>query len=215
MTTRDEFLTATEKLKLVPPSQAYLGKSYGTWAADFWQYVFSIPAARNPLNDETGANAYEQNTGDVFFLSGSLERSSNKSFTRHITIPRGKAIFVPIACCEVSEAEAFGLPEQLLFEIGRRDIDQVTDMYLDTNGEKVLNKDLLQNYFRIESSLFELAIPPDGLAGLPHGRTRTISVGYFVLLRSLPGAQGGTTVKIYAKRRDFVIDVTYEINRPE
>ena len=40
------------------------GKSYGEWAAAYWQWALSIPADRNPLTDTTGAFGGEGQSGE-------------------------------------------------------------------------------------------------------------------------------------------------------
>jgi hypothetical protein len=204
------------KETLVPPWANYLGQSYSNWAANFWKYFFLIPASRHPRDDETGTNAYEENTGDVFFLCGTVEKPADdkKPTTRRVKIPPNKGIFIPLACCEMSEAEDFSLPEHLLLERGRKDIDQVNNMVLTINGTE-LDFDFLKN-FRTESSLFELTIPVGGMSGLAPGKTRAVAVGYYVLLRSLPNPGDENKIRIYVRRMDYYVnDVTYVINQKD
>src|SRR5438046_2933198 len=58
---------------ILPESAVDLtGHTYGEWSAAWWQYVLSFPTATNPLLDATGANCAQRQTGNVFFLVGSL-----------------------------------------------------------------------------------------------------------------------------------------------
>ena len=77
---------------VLPPQSHPYGKSYGEWAAKWWQWVLSIPADRNPLTDPTGAFAGEDQSGPVWFGAGTFGGSAERSYT----MPAGKAIFLPV-----------------------------------------------------------------------------------------------------------------------
>src|SRR6266567_9555639 len=81
---------------IVPPNStpnAAYGKTYGEWAAAWWQWGLSVPAAVNPILDTTGADAGQGQTGPVWFLGGTFGGGTIK---RTLTIPAGKAIFIPV-----------------------------------------------------------------------------------------------------------------------
>ena len=80
--------------KVLPINSVPYGKTYGGWAAVWWQWAFSVPADVNPLFDETGANAAQGQTGHVWFLGGVFNESGTA--TRTVTVPAGKALFFPI-----------------------------------------------------------------------------------------------------------------------
>ena len=69
------------------------GQTYGRWAAQWYQWVFGIPAAKNPLLDATGANCTERQVDEVWFLAGS---NAAGSVVRSCTIPAQKALFFPL-----------------------------------------------------------------------------------------------------------------------
>src|SRR5688572_18335543 len=71
---------------VLPPQSHPYGKSYGEWAAKWWQWVMSIPADRNPLTDTTGEFADESQSGPVWFAAGTFGNSAERSYT----IPKGK-----------------------------------------------------------------------------------------------------------------------------
>lgn len=70
------------------------GKAYEKLAVDWWKWAFSFPVSINPLFDETGAQAYLGNQGNVFFLAGVINVSGTA--TRTITVPAGKPLFFPV-----------------------------------------------------------------------------------------------------------------------
>jgi hypothetical protein len=87
------------------PTSATYGLSYSAWNAKWWEYVYSIPAATNPLLDEIGADCGVSQSGPVFFLVGVLNVSGTA--TRQCTIPAGKALFFPLLN---SENDDLGYP---------------------------------------------------------------------------------------------------------
>src|SRR6266566_1683440 len=82
---------------IVPPNStpaAAYGKTYGQWAVAWWQWGLSVPAAVNPILDTTGANAGQGQSGPVWFLGGTF--GGGGPINRTVTIPAGKAIFIPV-----------------------------------------------------------------------------------------------------------------------
>ena len=78
---------------VAPPTATPQGQSYGHWAADWWQWVLGIPAAKNPLLDQDGTHCGERQVGRVWFLAGS---TGSGSVTRQCTVLAGKALFFPL-----------------------------------------------------------------------------------------------------------------------
>lgn len=76
---------------MVQPISTY-GSSYGEWAARWWEWALSIPAAENPVLDQSGAYCGARQLANVWFLAGNFGGSTSRS----CTIPRGKPIFFPI-----------------------------------------------------------------------------------------------------------------------
>jgi hypothetical protein len=90
---------SAQSLRVAPISSAPAGRTYGQWAAGFWQWVLGVPANNrqthpriNPLMDSTGEQCADHQIGDVWFLAGSWIGSVNRS----CTIPAGKSLFVPL-----------------------------------------------------------------------------------------------------------------------
>jgi hypothetical protein len=87
---------------VIPPQAMPYGHSYGEWGAKYWQWLAAIPLAINPADDPTGANAGVGQSGKVWFLTtnygwdDSVENHPVATVERTITIPVGKAVFVPL-----------------------------------------------------------------------------------------------------------------------
>jgi hypothetical protein len=97
-------MAANENPGVLPPNSRPLGKTYGDWSAAWWQYVFSIPQADNPLLDPSGAKCQVGQSGDVFFLVGSILGTAN-AVTRSCVVPAGKFLFFPLVNLEDNLAE--------------------------------------------------------------------------------------------------------------
>ena len=74
--------------RIFPPRSNPYGKTYSKWAAAWWHWVYSIPAAQNPVIDSTGEFSQVGQSGPVFFLAGNFGSSS----VRECTVPAGKAL---------------------------------------------------------------------------------------------------------------------------
>jgi hypothetical protein len=75
-----------------PGSKPY-GQTYSEWAAEWWQWAWSIPAVQNPVLDASGVNAAVGQKGAVWFLAGIF---GGGTVQRQCDVPAGKALFVPI-----------------------------------------------------------------------------------------------------------------------
>jgi len=69
------------------------GRSYSEWGRDWWLWALAIPPDRNPLLDETGAFAFEEQSNcPVVFLAGNFGGTSERS----ITVKPGTTFYVPV-----------------------------------------------------------------------------------------------------------------------
>ena len=94
-------------IKYFNPSDKPFGLSYGAWTVKWWQWIWSIPDATNPLNDQTGKNAsINQPEKDVWFLGGTWATEKLLNIpNREITIPSNRAILFPVINCEANPVE--------------------------------------------------------------------------------------------------------------
>src|SRR5215218_2172940 len=74
-----------------PPTAHAFGTSLGEWQARWFTWFIEIPAATNPLFDETGALCGIDQSGPVWFLAPVAHPGVT---TRACTVPVGKGIFV-------------------------------------------------------------------------------------------------------------------------
>jgi hypothetical protein len=77
------------------PHSRPFGTSLERWSERLWQWVYSVPAATNPLLDTSGVDcAVAQPDGPVWFLPPVLDPGGTASFTRSCTIPHDKALLM-------------------------------------------------------------------------------------------------------------------------
>jgi hypothetical protein len=156
------------------------GRSYSGWTAKWWQWVLSIPRSENPLIDDTGINSAKNQSGPIWFLAGTLRGPAERS----CTVPADKAILFPVINVEASVAEGDGTTEEELAARVKFEMDQITDIRA-MIGET--NLDELKQY-RIQSPLFNVALPADNVLGLPTQTTEMMSEGYWLFLKPVePG----------------------------
>jgi hypothetical protein len=211
VTARDEHAIA------YPPNAKIAGKTYGEWAAAWWQWAFSIPAADNPLLVDTlgaGDLCDVDQPKKVFFLGGVFNESH--SAKRACTISPGTTLFFPILnfendnylCIEDNELSVSELRDQI-----KAIINTATNLALEVDGTPV---DLSRN--RFTSPVFAVTLPSDNLLqavgcsdALPGTYKPVVDDGYYVALHPLP--PGKHTIHFHGTLPDFgfTLDITYHL----
>jgi len=90
-------------ITLADPAGTHAGHTYGEWAGEWWNWLYSNPASTNPALDETGEFAGENQTAAVFFLAGNFGGSNERTFD----VPADKPLFFPIITIQ---ADNCGVP---------------------------------------------------------------------------------------------------------
>jgi hypothetical protein len=199
---------ANQDEEIIPVNTNAYGNTYGEWSAQWWQWALSIPAAKSPISDQTGANCTQQQSGPVFYLAGTAGGAGVK---RICTVPAGKALFFPILnalwgaavgdCVPTNPAVICNLAD--LRKLAADSMDSVT-LKAVIDGEQLEN--LRQQ--RVQSPVLTITLPDTA----PY--TPNVSDGYWLLLPPLRA--GGHT--IYFKGvitggpfKDTVVEVTYKL----
>ncbi|MET0540384.1 MAG: hypothetical protein ABWZ88_01380 [Variovorax sp.] len=169
------------------------GQSYGRWAAEWWKWVLSVPAAQNPLadNDPDGANCAVGQVDKVWFLAGSPRSGTVRT---KCVVPAGRALFFPL----VNNAY-FAFPED--------PADERTDFFARTkarcteaaqfsevsiDGVQVRNP---ARYFTgvqgSRSPIFKALLPADNVFTQPAGAEMNPSAeqGYYLFVWPLPAGR--------------------------
>lgn len=162
-----------------PDSRPY-GKTYGQWAEKWIKWSLSISKSSNPILDETGENCAESQSGPVWFLAGTL----GTLVRRKCCIPPNKGIFFPVIekeCSFAEEGDQLKTEEELVSRV-RHLMDVVLQLDVEIDGNKLEN---LYKY-RALSNIFDLSFPEDNVYGVSKGKTRSVTDGYWIMLKPLP-----------------------------
>jgi hypothetical protein len=197
--------------KPLPPNSNAFGKGYAELTADWLEWVLSIPAPVNPLNDPDGSDAAVGQSGKVWFLVGN---TTGGATTRTVSVPAGKAVFLPIINYFWINTPEFGDPEwSPAQEANARAIigatvDTAHDLLLQIDGETIGNVGSL----RVRGAVGACTIPDDNVFGFPFapGAHPCVSDGYWALLPPL--SAGSHTIRFAGGfAGGFALDVTYHI----
>jgi hypothetical protein len=212
---------------VLDPATNPFGKSYGEWSADWWQWAFSVPTNKNPLNDKSGKDCGEgQPAGPVFFLAGS---GTGGSITRTCSVPADKALFFPIVNTEGENTVGAvkppkDQPPQTTFTADelRGFVAEIEngahDLSAELDGVSIPDLTPPTSKYRAASPVFSFTPSKNNLleaAGLyaPGGQTITpvVADGYYLMLAPLsPGAH---TLHFHgALGESLALDVTYHLN---
>jgi hypothetical protein len=172
--------------QVLPLDSSPSGNTYGEWSARWWQWALSIPAATNPVLDETGAHCAEGQSGPVWFLAGSF---FGGTFERACTVPPDKALFFPIVNAAFGAAVFDCEPTQpgvpcnitVLRAAAAASMDPVT---LEASLDGVPVRQLRE--FRVQSPVFSVTLPEGNVVGVPSGTyAPMVSDGYWLMLAPL------------------------------
>lgn len=183
------------------------GKTYSQQAASFWQWALSQPTATNPLLDTTGANCGAGQSGQTWFLAGTL---GGPPVTRSCTVPYGKTLVFPIL-----NAAYFAFttdpPDQKTETFLRSQVtyvEQATNLAAEVDGLPVINP----SRYLEKSVIFGVTLPENNIYGLPAGFELNPSVdeGYYVAVQPL--TLGSHKIHFHGELPGgFVTDVTYDL----
>ncbi len=204
------------------PGSAPYGRPISEWAEEWIKWSLSIPRSGSPILDTSGIRCAVNQRGPVWFLAGTFGTSVRRS----CVIPSSKALFFPVIEKECSFAED---GEQIDTEEGLVDrakylMDLVTYMKLNIDG---CNVESLQR-FRARSRVFDLIFPQNNVYGVRKGYTRSVTDGYWVMLKGfesgkhvlnfcaealIPEGPIKSLAKRYVKlrRNKFRTEVRYEL----
>ena len=196
----------------MPPQRECFGMSPGECAAEWMQWALGIPAAQNPIADETGEHAAVGQHGDVWFLAGNFGGVTERA----CMVPAGKALFFPVLNSFYFKTEPeeptdpAAIRDLLLGYIGNL---EGIDFACEIDGRAV--HDLAAYY--TESPLCEVTLPADNLwadYGLGAGTyAPAATLGYYLMLAPL--GTGRHTLRftgtVPGDPEDFSVDVTYQV----
>jgi len=197
---------------VLPPNSKAYGKTLGEWSADWWQWVAGIPAAVNPLSDDTGENCDLDQSGKVWFLAGTQGGAAE----RVCTIPAGKAVLFPLL-----NVVFFNCPEESFTEEQMREILEGFLTSLTINLECTIDGVPLEDLtsYRTQSPAFVMTLPDDNIFtgscaddGPPaDDYFPVVSDGWWIL--HTPFSEGEHEIFLRGENEEFgfFVEVTYHI----
>jgi hypothetical protein len=204
----------TTEREMAPRHREVLLKSL---TAQWWQWVLSIPVFENPLLDQTGEKCVVGQRGPVWFLAGNFGGGET---TRSCSVPEGKRLFFPIVnsvsidtpdvCGQGSER----IPVAELRDLSAAFVDGAVDVSVGVDGKPI------SDVTRIESNVFEVALPEEnlfdepctGLGGVPAGiYSPAVDDGIYALLDKIKKGEHELNFHAENPSQNFVLDVTYHL----
>lgn len=171
------------------------GKTYGQWAAAWWQWALQTSKSINPLLDNGDCSVGQK--GNVWFIGGTL---SNEPVVRNCTVPTGTKLFFPLVNTTYG-AFVTDPPEQRTETYLREQVacDAPIQLQAEIDGKSIKNP----TQYLEQSPLFDIQLPPDNVYGLdettiPQLRlSPSVDQGYYLFLEPLKPGQH--TIKWKAK----------------
>jgi len=194
-------------------------ESFKKLSSEWWQWALSIPTSENPQLDTTGGKCVVGQRGSVWFLAGV---SGGGTATRTCSVPADKVLYFPVInSVNINAPNVCGQgPEN----VSVRDLRAFSAAFIDgaTNLSVEVDSEAIKNFRRVQSQVFEVALPEDnlfdapctsaGLGNVPAGiYSPAVDDGFYVRLNPLK--EGNHTLHFHAENpsQGFVEDVTYEL----
>jgi hypothetical protein len=214
-------IVGTIALGLMIPLKVALAdsQSFKELSAEWQQWALSIPTSINPQLDTTGENCMVGQRGSVWFLAGTF---GGGSATRTCAVPEGKELFFPVInnvffdSPNVCGQGPDSIPVTELRAINADFIGGATNLLVEVDGKA------LRNLQRVQSKVFEVALPEENvfdapctgadLGNVPAGiYSPAVDEGFYVGLKPLK--VGNHTLHIHAENPsvEFTLDVTYNL----
>jgi hypothetical protein len=172
----------------------------------WWQWALGVPEKQNPLLDSTGQFGGVNQSGPVWFLAGTLGNSAE----RNVTVPAGKAIFLPahnwifgagVFDCDPTNPGVI-CDIAVLREKAAAATTAVQTLAVWIDGVLVQN---IRKYRAASPDSFSVVFPKKAVFGIPAGELAPhVADGYWLLLSPL--TPGQHTIQIQAVSPDYGID---------
>jgi hypothetical protein len=192
-----------------PVNPKIYGKTYGQWAAAWWQWAASFPDGANPVQDLTGDLCGLGQSGPVWFLAGTFGATGVQ---RNCTIPAGKGLFYPLVnavwidCPNSGDADV--TDDEVRWVMANWTVagDSACQLTATLDTYQVFGEELpapvsgwMRPTVRTQSPVFRMNLPEDNIFNinggtcaepLPAGKTgRSITEGYWVMLPPLTAGE--------------------------
>ncbi|MBZ5613016.1 MAG: hypothetical protein LAO23_03325 [Acidobacteriia bacterium] len=207
--------------KVIKPDSVAFGRTYSEWSAAWQQWALSIPVVNHPLFDNGDCSVGQ--SGPVWFLGGKFcaintPGCGTNNVVRTCSVPRGKALYIPILNAEWSVLEMNDPKFQIadLRSNAAINMDGAANLSFEIDGAAIPH---LQDRFRVQSTAFVFTLPDDNLFNAVGEGPYTggsyfpgVDDGVYVMLAPLP--LGPHTIHFHGSLPvwQFTLDITYYLN---
>lgn len=207
----DHAYAGKKKPRLIAPDAVYKGKTYGEWAAAWWQAVFATPVenGEHPILNGGAFHGQEK----MLYLAAVVGEPAKIN----VTIPRGTPLFVPVinSECSVLEPDPYhGDDEESLRACANGHIDATSGLIARIDGKLVESLD----DYRVESPLFEFGpLPKDnlfaffGLEDTEGTSWDSVDAGVYLLFAPMPLGKHKLRIRGTFDDSGASIDTTFRI----
>jgi hypothetical protein len=206
---------------VLPPQSHAFGKTYSEWSAEWWQWVYSLPADQHPLTDTADCSAGQ--SGKVWFLGGTYTATQDVNGNifgeaeRNCSVPSGKALYIPIVNAECNTIEDPAATDEDLRDCANFLGDHIQNLAITVDDVELKNLQL----YRVESPPYSFGpLPANNLAGGDAGAiVDSVGDGIYVMLAPLSKGkhtihfEGAAIFTLVPDGFDFTfsLDITYHI----
>ena len=208
-------------IEVLDPAEEHFGKSYSEWNTEWFKWIYETPYTDEcllPVDDATGENCTVGQSGDVFFLAGSIAADTTVVVRDKCTVPAGKALFFPLTNIA---ADNGGVPpeEQPTDDENRAaaegNLEQVQPdaLFASVDGEEITELE------RFKTDVVEFAYTPArepnfysclGATGVTDPIDPSYAAGYYVMLAPL--SAGKYALRFGIDQADlYTLDITYNL----
>lgn len=187
-------------------------------SAQWVQWALSIPTPVNPQLDTNGENCMVGQSGTIWFLAGFFNASGTVAVTRTCSVPAGTVLFFPVAnAFNFNTPNVCGQgPDNLTVAFMRTQnaafVAGVTSKSVTVDGQAVATP-------RIQSKVFEVALPEDNIFDAPCAPLNVpagvyspaVVDGFYAILGPLQPRTQPYPVRIKARSASFDVTVTYNL----
>jgi hypothetical protein len=153
------------------------GVPYNIWLEKWWQWNMQIPKEHHPETNSNVTKCPVGESGNVSFLTQSLQGGSQYS----CTIPAGHAILIPISPGECTTDEAHSSVPADMVKCAAEGNKYLT---FDASVDGVHLNGLEQN--NAITGVFNMTVPKDNFLDLKPGQWNDAAAGYWAFLKPLP-----------------------------
>jgi hypothetical protein len=167
---------------------------YSALAAQWWPWAVDEPAPLSPVNDRTGAQCANGQTGNVWFLAGTID---NSAVNRTCSVPGGQSLFFPVAdafeCANPGQVATFAQEQSKAISDFTALAPSGTKYTVTVDGKPLPATSIVWT----QSQQFTLKLPGNNVFAAPAGTyTPCADVGYYTLVAPL--SAGSHTVQFGA-----------------